>query len=135
MDELLVQWSRLEPSKCRLSDNFLTDNGYEICVSGNWFPIFDTSLNIEPANNLGGNLQDVLSRATRALICGAVQEAIEARGWHYEQRWSGTEKIGYVYPPDETVITMCSADNHAESLLRAYIEMQKRGSSNLLIGG
>lgn len=102
MKELLQQWAELEPKRCRNSETTL---GIELLISKTWI-------------NLWGNDASIVE----ALIQLALQQTIESIAWHYEQRWSGTVKIAYVYPHNVTKLIRHEADTHAEALLRAYIE-------------
>lgn len=65
---------------------------------------------------------DYVSAVKEAIIQAEIQKAIEAKGWQYEQRWYGTEKIVLVYPPGITWLIRHESDNYAESLIRAYLE-------------
>ena len=103
LNELLEKWGLLEPKKVYLFP--------DRCVLVGWQNPGD-----------GVSFLHEITRAKKALIQVAVQEAIEDRCWHYEQRWLGTTKIGYVYPPGIPRLIRHESDCHAESLLAAYIE-------------
>lgn len=110
MQILLEQWFNVEPDRCRnahsLSSRDTTDK--EVCVSGDWQCVWDATAPFSI-----GDIQM------------ALQEAIEARGWHYEMHWYGTEKLAYVYPPGVTQLIRFDTDSMAESLLRAYLQAIK----------
>lgn len=102
MEKLLREWAVLAPN--------------EITISENKF-VLTTWEDITQDMSLVG-----ISRFKLAIIQAAVQEAIEARGWQYEQRAYGSGKVSLVYVRGYTKLIKHEFSNMAESLLAAYVE-------------
>lgn len=109
MKELLEKWSQLEPELCHESSD---DPG--------WFFIGRQHDDFLHFVSVDGSFEESVYLSE---IQGAVQQAIEAKGWDYEQRcWGGKGKIAYVYPPTVEKLIRHDCSTHAEALLRAYLE-------------
>lgn len=117
MKELLQRWSELEPDKCRHVKYLEEFASFEVCIGKDW-------------EHTWGCETDM----SLAILQVAVQQALEARGWSYEQRCYGENKVGVIYPVKNNWIIRHESKNHAESLLKAYIEgletLQIQGNAN-----
>lgn len=100
MKELLEKWFHLEPELCRESSNQ---------VPG-WYYV--------KRDNCWKTVNTNTPKIFESEIQGATQQAIEAKGWDYEQRWVGKEKVAYVYPPGIKKLIRHDCSTHAEALLK-----------------
>ena len=99
IDTLLRRWAELAPDECRIVD----DQGIAILLgNGELSPYLDYS-----------DVTDLF------VIQGAVQEAIEARGWEWKLESIGGRATGYVSHGDTQRHER--AQNPAAALLTAYL--------------
>lgn len=108
MQVLLEQWAKLEPDRCRDASESPVRHDKEVSMGQDWWQVWDCT--------------EVIEKAT---VQGATQEAIEARGWHYEQRWYGLERVALVYPTGVGRLGRHESSHIAQSLLAAYLQALK----------
>lgn len=101
LEALLRRWAELEPGRCRL-DTATNDLG--VMLRDNWKKGLTFMGEPDPER-----------------IQGAVQEAIEARGWH----WTIQGKIQKTYAHIDNIGGGAYADSPAAALLKAYLAAVK----------
>lgn len=114
---LLARWAELEPERCTFIE---AHKGIHNDLYN--FPRLDWSVDIK---DLGpeGHFSDPDKNCDLACIQGAVQEAIQARGWSWDMRHNQYGGVGF----EATVWDMgpeyhCIGQSPAAALLSAYLK-------------
>lgn len=114
MKQLLAKWAELEPQRCRISSITSTSGDFEVFFDNYWYEALDRQ---KPCS---GNTKFL--PLTIGIIQMALQEAVEAQHWEFEQRWWGIKKEALIYPHQVSVRIKHQGDSFAEALLKAYLE-------------
>lgn len=117
MKELLQKWSELEPEKCTLQDEV---HGYG--DAHYYWSSIDNFISV-PDSESFDEMTSVDRLDYLVAIQGAVQEAIEARGWIHSCGINGSGRYwGWVQSGEEMDETVLSDISIAEALLSAYLK-------------
>lgn len=110
MTDLLERWSLIEPKRCRVNVNDYGDMAFWVSIGGDMVLVAHTrSLKATPEER-------------NAVTLGAVIEAIEARGWHWQLSCSPPRDYIAIVWTDDMSVPNSADESPAAALLSAYLD-------------